>query len=155
MSRQLLFVSLAALVLTVPLAGCHRGDTITLAKVSGTVTLDGAPLTKGAIQFTPDSSKGTRGPLATGAIGPDGKFELMTSKPGDGAQAGFYKVAVNCWETVPFDPNNPKPSPPPKSLIPEHYADDKTSGLTAEVKSGTPNEFTFELKSSGGGATPR
>jgi hypothetical protein len=154
MSRPLLCVFVAASVLAVPLAGCRKGNAIALVKVGGTVTLDGTPLTKGAIQFTPDNSKGTRGPMATGAIGPDGKFALTTTNPGDGAQAGFYKVAVSCWEVVPFDPKNPKPSPPPKSLIPERYADDKTSGLTAEVKSGTANELTFDLKSPGGGATP-
>jgi len=155
MSRNVLFGFVAALVLTLPLSGCGKGNAISLAKVSGSVTLDGQPLTKGAVQFMPDGSKGTTGPMATGKIGPDGKFTLTTSTPDDGAQVGFYKVAVSCWEEVPFDPNNPKAPPPPKSLIPERYADAGMSGLTAEVKSGTKNEFTFELKSSGGGTAPR
>ncbi len=34
--------------------------------------------------------------------------------------------------------------------IPLTYLDPGKSGLTAEVKSGQPNRFTFELKSDGG-----
>lgn len=147
MSRHWLFAVCAAVAFAVPLSGCGGGSGLKFQKVSGVVTFEGQPLTKGNVQFTPDSSKGTRGPMATGAIGPDGKFTLTTTNPGDGAQVGFYRVSVNCWEEgAPFDPNNPKPPPPPKSLIPERYADDSTSGLTAEVKAGAANEFTFELK---------
>lgn len=147
MSRQFLFIILAAWTLTVPLSGCGGGSGLKLEKVSGVVTFDGQPLTKGNVQFTPDGSKGTRGPMATGAIGSDGKFTLTTTTPGDGAQVGCYKVSVNCWEEeAPFDPKNPKPSAPAKSLIPERYTDDNASGLTAEVKAGAKNEFTFELK---------
>jgi hypothetical protein len=147
MSRQSLFALCAAVAIAVPLSGCGGGNGLKLQKVSGVITFDGQPLTKGNVQFTPDSSKGTRGPMATGAIGSDGKFTLTTATPGDGAPVGFYKVSVNCWDEGPaFDPNNPKPPTPAKSLIPERYADDSSSGLTAEVKAGAKNEFTFELK---------
>lgn len=146
MARPIRLVLVAASLVMLPFLGCQGGNSLPMAKVSGTVTLDGAPLTKGRIQFMPDNSKGTRGPMATGQIVADGKFVLMTSAPGDGAQVGCYKVVVNCWEETPFDPNNPKLAPPPKSLIPERYANEQTSGLTAEVKTGTPNEFTFDLK---------
>lgn len=146
MARPIAFALVVAGLLAAPLLGCRGADSLPLAKVRGTVTLEGAPLTKGSIQFMPDNSQGTRGPMATGQIGADGKFVLMTSTPGDGAQVGFYKVVVNCWEETLFDPQNPKPAPPPKSLIPERYANERTSGLTAEVKSDTPNDFTFNLK---------
>lgn len=146
MSRPILLAWVVVWSLTLPLAGCRDGNSLPMAKVNGIVTLDGAPLTKGGVRFVPDNSKGTRGPMATGQIGSDGKFVLMTTTPGDGAQVGSYKVVVSCWEETPFDPKNPKASPPPKSLVPERYADERTSGLTAEVKSGTANQFTFELK---------
>lgn len=146
MSRPIALTWVAVGLLAAPLVGCRGGDALPMAKTGGTVTLDGVPLTKGSVRFMPDNSKGTRGPMATGQIGSDGKFVLMTAAPGDGAQVGSYKVVVSCWEETPFDPKNPKASPPPKSLIPERYADERTSGLTAEVKSGGPNEFTFNLK---------
>ncbi len=114
MSRQLLLFTFSAWALAVPFSGCGGGSGLKLEKVSGMVTLEGTPLTKGSVQFTPDSGKGTRGPMVLGEIGPDGKFVLTTTKPGDGAQAGFYKVSINCWEeTTPFDPKNPVPPPPP------------------------------------------
>ncbi|MCY2989922.1 MAG: hypothetical protein NTY19_18930 [Planctomycetota bacterium] len=145
MSRQLWFVVFAAWTLTVTLLGCKGGNTPSMEKVSGLATLHNKPLTKGSIQFMPDNSKGTHGRMALGEIGPDGKFILTTFKPGDGVQVGFYRVVVNCQDVVPFDPQNPKQPPRPKSLIPERYADENTSGLTAEVKQGTQNKFTFEL----------
>lgn len=147
MSRQWLLALCAAVAFAVPMSGCGGGSGLKLQKVSGVVTFDGKPLTKGNVQFTPDGSKGTRGPMATGAIGPDGRFTLTTTTSGDGAPVGFYRVTVNCWdEGAPFDPKNPKPPTPARSLIPERYTDDNASGLTAEVKAGAKNEFTFELK---------
>jgi hypothetical protein len=147
---------MVAALLAAQLLGCQGGNSLPMAKVAGTVKLDGAPLTKGNVRFMPDSGKGTQGPMATGQIGSDGKFVLTTSAPGDGAHVGFYKVAVSCWDEPPFDPKNPTAPPPAKSLIPERYGDEKTSELTAEVKRGGPNEFTFDLKSSAaGGAAPR
>jgi hypothetical protein len=146
MARANLLALVACSLLAAPLLGCRGGNSLPMAEASGAVMLDGVPLTKGNVRFMPDNSKGTQGPMATGQIGADGKFVLMTSEPGDGAQVGFYKVVVNCWEETPFDPNNPKAAPPPKSLIPTRYADERTSGLTAEVRSDAPNEFTFNLK---------
>lgn len=117
-----------------------------LGQVGGIVTLDGQPLTKGQVQFVPDGSKGTKGRMAVGLIGTDGRFSLTAFKRDDGALVGFHKVVVICEEDMPaFDPKSPPP--PPKSLIPVRYTDANTSGLTAEVKSGPKNDFTFALES--------
>ena len=43
--------------------------------VSGVVTLDDVPLTRGLVQFQP----GMDGPPAVGAIAADGKYELVTA----------------------------------------------------------------------------
>ena len=130
------------------IAGCGGAlsDAPTLAKVVGTVTLDGEPLTNGAVQFIPDASQGTTGRMALGAIQENGNFELMTSKAGDGAQVGFHLVAVECFGSLDFDPNNPV-AQEPKSLIPKRYMNPKTSTFVAEVKANEKNAFTFELKS--------
>ena len=114
--------------------------------MGGVVTLDGQPLTKGQVQFVPDSSKGTKGRMAVGLIGTDGRFSLTAFKPGDGALVGFHKVVIICEAEMPaFDPKSPPP--PPKSLIPVRYTDANTSGFTAEVKSAAKNDFTFALES--------
>ncbi|QDT97785.1 carboxypeptidase regulatory-like domain-containing protein [Gimesia aquarii] len=129
------------------LAGCSGGptDTPPLARVKGTVTLDGKPLTSGTVQFTPNKDRGTTGRMALGGIQPDGTFELMTIKAGDGAQIGHHLVAIECYESTEFDPKNPT-NPEPKSLIPKRYTDSNKSGLTAEVKANEENSFTFDLK---------
>lgn len=154
MRRRLLGSLAVVCLLAAPFAGCHRNG-IPLAKARGTVTVDGKPLAQGSIQFMPDNSKGTRGPMAVGGIDSKGQFVLRTFRPEDGAQVGFHKVVINCWEVAGFDPKNPKAGPVPRSLIPECYADEVASGLDAEVKPGIQNEFTFELKSSGSGIPPR
>lgn len=143
--RGLLPSGLILLVLAA--AGCGGvSDAPVLAKVTGVVMLDGKPLTKGSVQFTPDSSQGTSGRMALGDIGPDGEFTLTTSTPGDGAQVGFHKVSVVCVDAPPFDPKNPVPTTV-KWLIPEKYGVEQTSGLTAEVKEGEENIIQFDLQS--------
>jgi len=133
-------------VAIVAVSGCSGVKTPPVGQVGGVVTLDGQPLTKGQVQFVPDSSKGTKGRMAVGLIGTDGRFALTAFKPGDGALVGFHKVVIICEEDVPaFDPK--VAPPPPKSLIPVRYTDVKTSGLTAEVKSAGKNDFTFALES--------
>ncbi|MCA9005009.1 MAG: hypothetical protein KDA70_07005 [Planctomycetaceae bacterium] len=108
--------------------------------------MDGKPLTKGNVQFTPDKDKGTTGRMALGKINEDGTFELMTITSGDGAQVGHHLVSIESYETSAFDPNQPV-NQTPKSLIPLKYADPKKSEMTAQVKAGEENNFTFELKS--------
>jgi hypothetical protein len=136
----------AVAVAIVTVSGCSGVKTPPVGQVGGIVTLDGQPLTKGQVQFLPDSSKGTKGRMAVGLIGTDGRFALTAFKPGDGALVGFHKVVIICEEDMPaFDPKSPPP--PPKSLIPIRYTDAKTSGLTAEVKAAAKNDFTFALES--------
>ena len=50
---------LVACVLIAAICGCGSAKGPALAKVRGLVTLDGLPLTKGSVEFTPDSSQGT------------------------------------------------------------------------------------------------
>jgi len=127
-------------------AGCNRSDHPEQFAVSGKVTLDLQPLTKGTVEFFPDSSKGTTGPIAFGSIGPDGTYQLKTFARADGAKSGFYKVGIQCYDEVPFNPDAPVSSPG-KSLIPIKYADAATSGLTAEVKAGRNEPISFDLSS--------
>lgn len=80
---------------------------------------------------------------AVGSIGEvdaEGRFELTTTKPGDGAPVGTNKVSLNPrW---PGKSERPDPLP-----VLDKYVNASTSELTVEVKPG-PNDvkLTVELK---------
>lgn len=69
-------------------AGCRGDGTV---KVSGLVTLDGAPLADVQVNFDSPTGKGRP---STGITNGEGKFMLTTGKPNDGALPGEYKVTV-------------------------------------------------------------
>jgi hypothetical protein len=115
------------------LFGCTPGYPDT-APVQGTVTLDSKPLGGGEIQFV-----SSEGQVATGRIGRDGQYRLMTFQPDDGAVPGAYRVVVRAPQvTGPFGTK-------PLFTIPERYVDPETSGLTANVNEGF-NVIDFELE---------
>jgi hypothetical protein len=125
--------------------GCGGGvnDAPATVPVKGVVTYKGKPVAKLSVAFIPD-----KGLLATGTTDAEGKFSLMTNKPGDGATVGSYKVAINFVpdETPPM-PGFPGSEKKVESPIPEKYADVATSGLTQTVdKDASKNNFTFDLK---------
>src|SRR5947208_2506929 len=80
----------AVALLALGLAGCGEG----LYPVRGTVTLDdGTPVTRGLVVF--ERVDGGRPITARGEIGPGGRYELSTNKPGDGVPPGKYRVLLN------------------------------------------------------------
>ncbi len=104
-----------------------------MARVRGTVTYQGKPMTKGTITFvSPDEKR----PNATSAIGADGSFDLQTVEPGDGAQVGDYVVTVSGVGTDEILDYIPKTPVENKSPIPLKYQSADTSGLKQTVKSG-------------------
>lgn len=129
----------------IALIGCSGGpsDAPVTVPVTGVVTYQGKPVAKLSVAFIPD-----KGMLATGTTDAQGKFSLMTKKPGDGAAVGTYKVAINFVpDEVPPMPGFPGSEKTPESPIPAKYADVTTSGLTQVVdKDASKNNFTFDLK---------
>ena len=133
---------LAAACFATAVVGCRQGpDLPPLAPTSGTVTLDGEPLTTGTVQFVPDESKDTSGPIGTGKIGPDGEYEISTAGT-PGALVGHHKVAVEAQQSSDLSDHSWSPS-----LVPQKYTNFHTSGLTAEVKAGEDNVVDLELTS--------
>ena len=116
------------------LAGCGPSYDAT---ISGTVTMDGSPLTKGTVSFHPTAG----GPVATGTIQSDGAFEVQTATT-EGLSPGEYKVTV-----VATDP--PPPSPTGEELpgilltAPEFGRLD-TTPLTYTVEAGA-NSFEIPV----------
>jgi hypothetical protein len=117
-------------------AGCGAKTPAT-SSVTGVVTFNGTPLEGAQVTFFGE------GRPAAGIADAQGRFQLMTFGPGDGALPGEYVVVITKTEAGSTDPNNPYA--PVRSLIPERYGDRAKSGLTATVQLGKSNEFTFEL----------
>ena len=147
------------------LAGCPKGgSSLGTVPVRGRVTLDGAPLPGATVTFSPKSPEGR---TAAGMTNENGEFILTTIRAGDGAVPGEYGVAITKpVATGPVeDPRvrggaltpeqmaqireqaKAKAGAEGGSAIPKKYTSPATSGLTATVKRGDKNEFTFDLKS--------
>lgn len=134
---------MVALALPTLVVGCGGSGGPEMARVSGKVTYQGKPLTKGTISFISVDPNGTN---ANSVIGPDGSYSLQTTNPNDGAVVGEYRVIVS--DIDPNALNTPAPGEPVKKqerTIPEKYEKPDTSGLTKKVESGS-NTFDIALE---------
>jgi hypothetical protein len=100
-----------------------------LASVKGQVVFpDKSPLTSGLVVFEPADGNPYAG---QGQIQSNGKFTLGTTRPGEGAHPGKYKVAIEAYDDAqPFDPR---------------FSNIKTSGLEFTVTPGA-NDFTITVE---------
>lgn len=133
---------IACLLVCCLLAGCGGGTGVKTYPVKGTVKLKGQPLANAVVTFYP-----VQGRPAAGTTDEQGAFFLSTHQSQDGAPAGSYKVTVSepAEENLPMpNPDDPPPQPKP-SRFPVRYTDQNESALTAEVKPGADNNFTFDL----------
>ncbi len=127
------------------LTGCGRGRERTYP-VSGTVRIDGQALAGCMVMFRPE-----QGPMASGWLDDEGRFDLTTYRLRDGAVAGRHQVSLAPPETQ-FDMSDDEIEflqdtstlrrPPP---FPAKYLSVATSDLTAEVQAGS-NAFEFDLE---------
>ncbi|WP_417376312.1 carboxypeptidase-like regulatory domain-containing protein [Gimesia maris] len=127
--------SQAICLLTVGLfVGCSGGaaDTPELAQVSGTITLDGAPLSKASVTFQPQS-----GSSSVGMTDEAGHYELAYNKNTNGAVPGKHSVTISKMGE-PGSPNDTEDQVPPQF--------NRNSKLTAVVKEGE-NTVNFDLDS--------
>jgi hypothetical protein len=139
-------VAIAATLLAL-ISGCS--GKAPLAKVKGTVTLNGQPLAKGTIIFETPGQRPATGRIENGQI-----VEVTCYTTGDGVPVGSHKVAIAATdEAASAVVANPGDAKAPganymtgKSLIPAHYNDPSASGLTAEIKRGE-NVLEFKLVS--------
>ena len=104
-----------------------------LAPVTGTVTMDGQPVTNATISFASESG----GQVSFGGIDASGKYELRYSGPHKGAMIGPNTVSISTRTDNPVGPDWKDP-------IPAKY--NKKTELKADVKPG-PNTIDFDLKS--------
>jgi len=127
-----------ALVIVV---GCAKPGTDPTGKVTGTVTYKGQPLERVSVGFFPE-----KGRPASGRTDAQGKFTLSTFVPGDGAVPGRHTVTiVEVYDRPPKGTPEFEKWKPPPPRFPAKYSDAQKSKLTAEVKQGQKNDFTFNL----------
>ena len=99
MNKHLLILKLvkrasSLVLLGAVLAGCGGGTHgPKLVPVSGTVTLNGSPLSGAFVTLHPVGT--TRGTGATGRTDAAGKFQLKSPPQGNGAVPGEYKVVIS------------------------------------------------------------
>lgn len=113
-------------------AGCNDGRP-TRVPVSGTVTLDGQPLTYGNVRFVPTSDR-----PSSGKLDERGRFTLQCYDGGDGAVVGPHRIQVSASEII--DGN--------KVVwhAPKAYSNFRSSGLTYEVTESV-DDLVIELAS--------
>jgi hypothetical protein len=132
--------AVAALLTTV---GCQQSS----STVSGTVTLDGKPLSiasnsRGTIVLQPTNGQGT---TASGILDSNGHFTLASGASADIA-TGKYQAAVSVVQLLPKSEGTEQGA---KLITPAKYASANTSGFVADVLSGA-NEFRFDMSSNVG-----
>lgn len=135
--------------------GCSSSEFV---PVSGQVTVDGTPVSTGRVEFFPATGR-----PAVGRIDEEGRYELRTKEPGDGARPGKYLVTITSrsvmGESQPpldgfDDPNSSgakgQSRRQPVSVkwnVPRSYSKRTTSGLTAEVtEDGEAIDFNLSSK---------
>ena len=105
------------------LPGCSDGLPVRVP-VSGTVLIDGEPLTKGSIMVIPEGER-----PAGGSIGPDGRFSLSCYALNDGVVPGTHHVTVQATEHISERET--------RWLTPKKYGDPSTSRLTVTITEAT------------------
>jgi hypothetical protein len=147
LARSLTVLSVVLLV------GCGgRAGQEPTASAGGVVTYNGQPVPGATVIFGPTSGQSQGATAVTDAAG---RFKLSTYGEHDGAIAGTYSVTIIKRETAAamtedeeheaISAGRDVSAAQARNVIPPKYSNAATSGLTAEVASGTVNEFEFVL----------
>jgi hypothetical protein len=134
----MLLQRLLAIVLISAAAGCSGSA----ATVTGTVTLDGQPLTKGDVSFHPD---GAGAAPAYGQIDSSGRYTLSTGTEA-GLAPGNYVAVVVATKDPPQPYDKTGAEIPPIPITPGKYGNVATSDLKVQVKPGK-NDVPLALDS--------
>ncbi|TWT34410.1 hypothetical protein Enr8_18180 [Blastopirellula retiformator] len=122
---------LSALVLAV---GCSRGSGENLGFVSGTVTLDGQPLSQVMVTFSPDAG----GRESYGVTNAAGQYQLRYTSQDKGAKLGQHQVRIS---PVGVEPREPIAVEATSPVPTQYYGEDF---LLYEVNPGA-NEIDLQL----------
>lgn len=138
---------LTALLMLVSLVGCSGSNDPKLAPVTGRLTFNGEPVANAVVTFRGVNAAR----YSSGTTDSDGKFSLSTYEPGDGALIGENVVTVAISDDIDpglsreeYAKQQAKQRNPKAGILPEQYADPKTSGLLVTVANGQ-NDIPLEL----------
>jgi hypothetical protein len=139
MCARVVALFLGAVAAAALAAGCGSDNPLGRKAISGTVTLDGKPLDKGAIELHPID-----GGVQSGEQISAGKYS-MSSKTGP--SVGKYRVVIyDTYETPPLPPGHMPGDdlpPPPKPKVPPQW--NSKSKQEIEVKAEGPFKFDFDI----------
>ena len=115
-----------------------------LFPAKGAATLNGKPMAGASIVlYRADAGSTTRGVHSRAIVDEDGRFELGTLRPQDGAPIGNY-VATIVWTKQTITNSRVETSP---NLAPAKYASRETTDLKVTITKGTNQIPAFELQS--------
>jgi hypothetical protein len=129
-------VVVACMAIAGLVVGCSSGSTVDVAKVSGTVTLDGQPLGDADVRFQPAGGRPSWGRTKA-----DGSYQLLYTVNRAGAMVGPCSVTIST--AIEDDEGRFAPERVPKRYF-------EPGALSAEVKP-RGNVHNFDLTTSGGG----
>lgn len=121
--------------------GCGSNDAPNMAEVEGTITLDGKPVRRASVVFTPIG--GSIGGPSYGVTDDKGHFVLNYSQSVSGAVVGSHRVTISTKGWVDLTPAGDEVRS--KEIVPAQY--NVSSDLSAEVAPGH-GPYDFALTSS-------
>lgn len=119
--------------------GCSGGADI--ARVSGTITMDGQPLADASVVFVPESGR-----PAGARTDEQGRYELNFTKGRRGAMLGKNRVLIST-AADPSETPAGEPIPARKETVPARY--NAASELEFTVEGGKRNIADFAITSEG------
>jgi hypothetical protein len=115
-------------------AGCGGEDRVEVYPAAGTVTYRGRPAdgAEVTLYWAGESVPDRRFPIPSGTVGGDGRYELTSFEPADGAPPGLYLATVVWLEAI-------KPGENPEAAargdrLGGRYANPETSGLSVTIE---------------------
>lgn len=122
-------------------AGCGGPTDRPQVRVTGVVTLDGAPLTFGSVQFTSTKT----GETAYANLDDDGRYMVTFPEADLGVE---YEVTVGQPVDDELDATALLENPPEatRNVIPRKYSSRATSGLTVLISDSGETQFDVNLE---------
>jgi hypothetical protein len=142
------WVRVAFALIAAAALSCSSCSSNGLSPVSGKVMVKGQPAAGARVVFIPEGATDLKTVPASGAVGEDGTFTLVTGNQ-PGARPGKYIVTV-VWPDPAKKPTDTQKmmgmAPDAPDLLGGRYATKEVSKLRAEVKPGENKLEPFDLK---------